>query len=50
MMEKSLDEYYLPIMLFQFEHMELDNDPAGSSKWEMQPWKLMDLKRVMTRW
>ncbi|MBK9713545.1 MAG: alpha-glucosidase [Kouleothrix sp.] len=36
-------------MLFQFEHMDLDAK-AGSSKWDMQPWSLLDLKRVMTRW
>jgi oligo-1,6-glucosidase len=37
-------------MLFQFEHMDLDRDPAGSSKWPLHPWSLLDLKQVMTRW
>jgi len=37
-------------MLFQFEHMDLDRDRANSSKWDLKPWDLLDLKRVMTRW
>jgi oligo-1,6-glucosidase len=37
-------------MLFQFEHMSLDRDPAGTSKWDLIPWQLHDLKQVMTRW
>ena len=37
-------------MVFQFEHMGLDEDPAGSSKWDIKPWDLLDLKRVMSRW
>ena len=36
-------------MLFQFEHMDLDSQP-GSSKWDLKPWSLLDLKRVMTHW
>ncbi len=36
-------------MLFQFEHMDLDSKP-GSSKWDLKPWNLPDLKRVMTHW
>ena len=36
-------------MVFQFEHMGLDSAP-GASKWEYKPWKLVDLKQVMTRW
>jgi oligo-1,6-glucosidase len=36
-------------MLFQFEHMDLDKN-RDASKWDHQPWSLMDLKRVMTRW
>ncbi len=36
-------------MVFQFEHMALDSAP-GANKWESVPWKLVDLKRVMTRW
>jgi oligo-1,6-glucosidase len=37
-------------MLFHFEHMDLDRDPGGSSKWERKPWDLLGLKGVMTRW
>ncbi|HEV7666781.1 MAG TPA: alpha-glucosidase [Chloroflexota bacterium] len=37
-------------MLFQFEHMDLDKDPLTHSKWSLSPWKLLDLKQVMTRW
>jgi oligo-1,6-glucosidase len=37
-------------MLFQFEHMDIDRDPAGASKWQSRPWHLLDLKQVMTRW
>ncbi|MFN8442827.1 MAG: alpha-glucosidase [Caldilineaceae bacterium] len=36
-------------MLFHFEHMGLDSRP-NSMKWDIQPWKLTDLKQVMTRW
>jgi oligo-1,6-glucosidase len=36
-------------MLFQFEHMQLDNMP-GSSKWDIKPWDLLDLKHVISRW
>jgi oligo-1,6-glucosidase len=38
-------------MVFQFEHMNLDRDYASNaSRWGVKPWKLADLKRVMTRW
>jgi oligo-1,6-glucosidase len=38
-------------MLFQFEHMDLDADRGGeSSRRSVKPWRLVDLKRVMTRW
>jgi oligo-1,6-glucosidase len=37
-------------MVFQFEHMDLDNDPAGSSKFDAKRFDLADLKRVLTRW
>lgn len=36
-------------MLFQFEHMDLDSTPGGS-KWNIQPWRLADLKQTMSRW
>lgn len=35
-------------MVFQFEHMDLDSGPGG--KWDLKPWRLADLKEVMTRW
>ena len=37
-------------MLFQFEHMDLDRDPAGASKWDRRDVDLLELKRVMSRW
>jgi oligo-1,6-glucosidase len=38
-------------MLFQFEHMNLDASQAESdSHSSIKPWRLLDLKRVMTRW
>lgn len=37
-------------MTFQFEHMFLDAASAGSGKWDIIPWKLTDLKEVITRW
>jgi oligo-1,6-glucosidase len=35
-------------MIFTFEHMDLDSGPGG--KWDVKPWKLTDLKKVMTKW
>ncbi|SEN47039.1 glycoside hydrolase family 13 protein [Lihuaxuella thermophila] len=35
-------------MVFQFEHMELDSGPGG--KWDVKPWRLKDLKAVMSKW
>lgn len=35
-------------MVFQFEHMGLGDGSEG--KWSNLPWKLTDLKRIMTRW
>lgn len=38
-------------MLFQFEHMDVDIDPNGSNgKWDIQQWKMADLKRIMSKW
>jgi oligo-1,6-glucosidase len=37
-------------MLFQFEHMGIDADPNASERSSVVPWKLTDLKRVITRW
>ena len=36
-------------MLFQFEHMDLDRD-AQAGKWCLRPWRLSELKEVMSRW
>jgi oligo-1,6-glucosidase len=35
-------------MIFTFEHMDVDSEPSG--KWDVKPWKLTDLKAVMTKW
>jgi len=38
-------------MVFQFEHMGLDADPKEpSQRQSVVPWKLADLKQLMTRW
>ncbi len=38
-------------MVFQFQHMNLDADPAGgSSRRSITTWSLLDLKALMTRW
>jgi oligo-1,6-glucosidase len=36
-------------MLFHFELMEVDIVP-GETKWESQPWKLKDIKSIMSQW
>ncbi len=35
-------------MVFQFEHVDLDNGPGG--RWDVAPFTLVDLKRTMARW
>ncbi|WP_156153567.1 glycoside hydrolase family 13 protein [Domibacillus robiginosus] len=35
-------------MIFTFEHMDLDAGPGG--KWDMRPWQLQELKKVMSKW
>jgi len=35
-------------MVFQFEHMTVGNGPDG--KWNREPWKLTDLKRILSHW
>lgn len=35
-------------MVFQFEHMGVDSGSGG--KWDIKPWKLTDLKQVLSRW
>jgi oligo-1,6-glucosidase len=37
-------------MVFQFEHMGIDSGTGGESRRDVQPWKLSDLKTIMTRW
>lgn len=37
-------------MLFQFEHMTIDAAPGADSRKSIGPWKLSDLKSIMTRW
>ncbi|RUT29902.1 alpha-glucosidase [Paenibacillus zeisoli] len=37
-------------MVFQFEHMYLDAASPGSGKWEIKPWNLIELKKVMSEW
>ena len=37
-------------MVFQFEHMELDTDPAAPVGLTWRPWNLLELKQVTTRW
>lgn len=36
-------------MIFQFEHMMLDEAP-GKGKWDIKPLDLQELKRVLSRW
>ncbi|MFB6468318.1 alpha-glucosidase [Cytobacillus sp. Hz8] len=35
-------------MVFQFEHMDVGSGPEG--KWSNLPWKLTELKQIMSRW
>lgn len=35
-------------MVFQFEHMDIDCGPQG--KWDVKPYSLLDLKKVMSKW
>ncbi|NGM83622.1 alpha-glucosidase [Paenibacillus sp. 7124] len=37
-------------MTFQFEHMFLDAASAGSGKWDVVPWNLLALKKIMSGW
>lgn len=37
-------------MVFQFEHMGLDADPASTSGMSWRPWSLQEMKAVMTHW
>ena len=35
-------------MVFQFEHMGVDNGPGG--KWDVRPWDFRELKRILNKW
>jgi oligo-1,6-glucosidase len=37
-------------MVFHFEHVRLDADPAERAGWGWRRWDLLELKQVMTRW
>lgn len=37
-------------MVFQFEHMFMDAHGQGTGKWEIKPWTLLELKKIMSRW
>lgn len=37
-------------MVFQFEHVEIDNSPEGLGKWSDERFKLADLKRILSKW
>lgn len=37
-------------MTFQFEHMFVDAASAGSGKWDVVPWNLLELKKIMSGW
>lgn len=37
-------------MTFQFEHMFLDAASPGSGKWDVVPWSLLELKKIMSNW
>jgi oligo-1,6-glucosidase len=37
-------------MVFQFDHMGLDSAGGQDSRRSVRPWKLLDLKAVMSRW
>ncbi|WP_034551063.1 glycoside hydrolase family 13 protein [Carnobacterium funditum] len=36
-------------MIFQFEHISLDEQP-GKSKWDLKPLNLVELKKVLAKW
>lgn len=36
-------------MVFQFDHMGVDNDPSGS-KWSLRKMDLRELKKILTHW
>lgn len=34
-------------MVFHFEHMDID---SGDGKWDIQPWSLVELKNILSKW
>lgn len=37
-------------MTFQFEHMFIDAASSGSGKWNVVPWNLLELKKIISNW
>lgn len=37
-------------MTFQFEHMFMDAASSGSGKWNVVPWNLLELKKIISNW
>ncbi|WP_110932975.1 glycoside hydrolase family 13 protein [Paenibacillus bouchesdurhonensis] len=37
-------------MTFQFEHMFMDAASSGSGKWDVVPWNLLELKKIISNW
>lgn len=37
-------------MTFQFEHMNLDAASPGGGKWDVVPWRLTELKKIISNW
>ncbi|MGY3742408.1 glycoside hydrolase family 13 protein [Leuconostoc inhae] len=37
-------------MIFQFEHTEIDNSREGLGKWSDERFKLVDLKKILSKW
>src|SRR5690625_430786 len=35
-------------MVFHFEHMDIDSEPGD--KWDVQPWSLVELKEILSKW
>ncbi|WP_164667982.1 glycoside hydrolase family 13 protein [Virgibacillus doumboii] len=35
-------------MVFHFEHMDIDSGPGG--KWDVTPWSLVELKKILSKW
>lgn len=48
--EITNDETGMLSMVFQFEHMDLDADRTPAAGSGLRSWRLVDLKRIMSRW